>query len=315
MNARQIVVGFDGSESSRVALTWAMRAAKARSLPVLVVHAGVAAVASVGASPTMAEGSHDALMQAERRMVDEALHEAHREVPGVAVEATIVTGLPADALLRLLDSTEMLVVGSRGLGSFAEILVGSTSLQVATHAPCPVVVVRSQDYTEPGTEAGRVVVGVDGSDHSAQAVEFAFDEAARCGCGLTAIYAWEIPSFQAYGWLSAPPPENVVPMYEREARRTLAEAMAGWPEKYPDVDVRRVTAHAAPLPALVAASAGAEVVVVGSRGAGGFRTLLLGSVGHGLLHHAHCPVAVVHRASAAEASEAGEAGEAGAERS
>jgi len=160
MNARQIVVGFDGSESSRLALTWAMRAAKARELPVLVAHAGIAAVASVGGSLTLAEDSHDALMQAERTMVQEALHEARREVPGVDVESTIVTGLPADALLRVLDHAEMLVVGSRGLGSFAALLVGSTSLQVATHAACPVVVVRSLDYyrSQPSSRSIEKVV-------------------------------------------------------------------------------------------------------------------------------------------------------------
>ena len=304
MNARQIVVGFDGSESSRVALTWAMRAAKAHGLPVLVAHVGVAGIASVGASTTLAEGSHDALMQAERRMVEEALHEAHREVPGVTVESTIVTGLPADALLRLLDSAEMLVVGSRGLGTFTQLLVGSTSVQVATHAPCPVVVVRSTDYVEPGTEAGRVVVGVDGSDCSAEALDFAFEEASRRGCGLTALYAWEVPSFQAYGWLSTPPPDSMLATYERQAHRTLSEALAGWTEKYPEVDVRKVTSHATPVAALVAASAGAEELVVGSRGSGGFRSLLLGSVGHGVLHHAHCPVAVVHRASATAGGQA-----------
>jgi nucleotide-binding universal stress UspA family protein len=87
----------------------------------------------------------------------------------------------------------------------------------------------------------------------------------------------------------------VLPLYEREASRLLAEALAGWTEKFPDVDVRQVTAHEAPVAALVTASAGAEVVVIGSRGAGGFRALLLGSVGHDVLHRAHCPVAVVHR--------------------
>ena len=295
MNARKIVVGFDGSESSRVALTWAMRAAKVRAVPLLLAHAGFAGVASVGASATSADDSHDALTQAERTMVTAAIHEAHREVPGVEVESTIVTGLPADALLRLLDGAEMLVVGSRGCGGFAEVLLGSTSLQVATHATCPVVVIRSVDHVEPGPDAGRVLVGVDGSDSSTQALEFAFEEASLRACGLTAIYAWDVPSFQAYGWLSVPQPDSVLPAYEREASRLLAEALAGWTEKFPDVDVRRVTAHAAPVAALVADSAGAEVVVVGSRGLGGFRSLLLGSVGHGVLHHAHCPVAVVHR--------------------
>jgi len=295
MNARQIVVGFDGSESSRLALTWAMRAAKARGVPVLLAHAGFAGIGSVAAAATLADDSHDALMQAERAMVASAVHEAHREVPGVEVEQKIVTGLPADALLRLLDGAEMLVVGSRGLGGLAELLLGSTSLQVATHATCPVVVVRSLEYIEPGPQHGRVVVGVDGSHSATDAVEFAFQEASLRGVGLTAIYAWDVPSFQAYGWLAVPQPDSVLPVYEREAGLLLAEALAGWTEKYPDVEVRRILQRSPAVSALVAAAAGAEVLVVGSRGAGGFRKLVLGSVGHGVLHHAKCPVAVVHR--------------------
>jgi nucleotide-binding universal stress UspA family protein len=297
MNARQIVVGFDGSESSRLALTWAMRAAKARRLPVLLAHVGVAGIASVGASHTLSEGTHDALMQAEQAMLTAATHEARRETPGVEVTSTIVTGIPVDALLGVLTDAELVVVGSRGLGAFTELLVGSTSLQLATYAPCPVVVVRSSEYVPPGAEAGRVVVGVDGSSGSAQALEFAFQEASLRGCGLTAVYAWEVPSVEAYGWLRVPPPENILPVYERDARRVLAESLAGWTEKFPDVDVHRLAVHAAPVAALVAASAGAEVVVVGSRGMGGFRSLLIGSVGHGVLHHAHCPVAVVRRSN------------------
>ncbi len=293
MNARQVVVGFDGSESSRLALTWAMRAAKARRLPVLIAHVGVAGIASVGASHVLAEGTHDALMQAEQAMLSQATHEARLETPGVEVSSTIVTGIPVDALLGLLGDAELVVVGSRGLGSFTEILVGSTSLQLATYAPCPVIVVRSTDYVAPGPHAGRIVVGVDGSSGSAQALELAFEEASLRGCGLTAVYAWEVPSFEAYGWLSVPPPQNVLPMYERDARLVLAESLAGWAEKFPDVDVHRGAVHAGPLAALVAASAGAELLVVGSRGLGGFRSLLLGSVGHSVLHYAHCPVAVV----------------------
>jgi nucleotide-binding universal stress UspA family protein len=294
MNTRKIVVGYDGSESSSLALTWAMHAGKARGLPVLLAHVGVAGIASVGASPVLAEGTHDALMRAEHEMVTKAEHQARLEVPGVEVSSRILSGLPADALLGVLDDAEVLVVGSRGLGSFAEVLIGSTSLQVATHATCPVVVIRSLDYVEPGPEAGRVVVGVDGSSASAGALDLAFEEASLRGCGLTAVYAWEIPAFQAYGWLSVPPPDNVVPVYEREATKVLAEALAGWTEKYPDVDVRQVTVEATPAEALVNSSAGAEVVVVGSRGAGGFRQLLLGSVSHALLHRSLCPVAVVH---------------------
>jgi nucleotide-binding universal stress UspA family protein len=295
MNARQVVVGYDGSKSSELALTWAMRTAKARRLPVLIAHVGVAGIASVGASRILAEGTHDALMQAEQAMLTEAAEQARRATPGVEVSGTVVTGSPADALLAVAADAELVVVGSRGLGSVAEILVGSTGQQLATYAPCPVVVVRSTGGVAAGPAAGRVVVGVDGSRHSELALEFAFEEASVRGCGLTALLAWEIPSVETYGWLRVPPPQNLLPIYETDARRLLAESLGGWSEKFPDVDVRRLVVHAAPVAALVAASAGAEAVVVGSRGMGGFRSLLLGSVSHAVLHHAQCPVVVVRR--------------------
>jgi nucleotide-binding universal stress UspA family protein len=303
MNAHKIVVGYDGSDSSKVAVEYALRTAAGRGGSVLIAHVAFAGISSVGATPVVATSSHDALMVSERKLLDDAVRDAAAEAPGVDVQSTIVVGRPAPALLGLLDDADLLVLGSRGLGAFAELMVGSTSVQLAGHAPCPVVVVRPTGYLPLGSEVGQVVVGVDGSTGSAAALAYAFEEASWRGCGLTAIAAWEVPAFEAYGWMSAPPPKDVLPVYEREARRTLAESLAGWSEKYPEVEVRRRSVHASPLAALVNASAGARLVVVGSRGSGGFRSLLLGSVGHSLLHHAHCPVALVPRAEGAPVGE------------
>jgi nucleotide-binding universal stress UspA family protein len=302
MTAHHVVVGYDGSESSKLALTFGLREARKRGCPLQIAHVGLAGISTVGASPVSAVTSHDKLMVAERALVQAAEDEAREEAPGVDVMSRIVTGPPARALLELLDEAELVVVGSRGLGSFAALMVGSTSRQLAAHAPCPVVVVRSTGYLPLGAEAGRVVVGVDGSNGSERAVAFAFEEAALRHCGLTAISAWEVPSFEAYGWMTAPTTEDILPVYEHEARRMLAEGLAGWGEKYPEVEVRRISVHGNPVAELVNASAGAQLVVVGSRGAGGFRSLLLGSVSDAVLRHAHSAVAVIPHGSADQAA-------------
>jgi nucleotide-binding universal stress UspA family protein len=134
-------------------------------------------------------------------------------------------------------------------------------------------------------------VGVDGSPASDSALGFAFEEASLRGTGLTVVHAWTMP-------VSTGPGDILPLVYDidevnAEETRLLAETVAGWQEKYPDVRVHRVVAHGAPAHELVQRSAGAELLVVGSRGRGGFRGLLLGSVSQAAIHHAQCPVAVV----------------------
>jgi nucleotide-binding universal stress UspA family protein len=160
--------------------------------------------------------------------------------------------------------------------------------QVAQHAPCPVVVVR-----EPANPAqDRVVVGVDGSADAQRAIGFAFDIAARNNAPLTALYGW--PERRP-GTVSARSP-RLGAIGERidAGERLLAESLAGWAEKYPDVSVIGEAVPVRPARLLVDASEQAALVVVGSRGRGGFAALLLGSVSRAVLHHARCAVAVVH---------------------
>jgi nucleotide-binding universal stress UspA family protein len=145
----------------------------------------------------------------------------------------------------------------------------------------------------PGSEAGRIVVGVDGSQSSERALATAFEESSLRGVGLTAIQAWTQPYFDMPGSGASVPDSVVVDSFRGEEMRWLSEQLAGWREKYPDVDLRQVVQQGSPGGVISAASAGAELVVVGSRGRGGFKTLLLGSVSHAVLHHAHCPVMVV----------------------
>ncbi|MGJ7439702.1 universal stress protein [Aquipuribacter sp. MA13-6] len=209
---------------------------------------------------------------------------------GVGYAAHVVAADAATAILDVArrEQADLVVVGSRGLGGFLGLLLGSVSVKVASHAPCPVVVVRSRDDDDrPAGGPARVVVGVDGSDVSALAVGFAFETAARRGLALTAVRAWEAPAPMDPALLS------FLPKVEEEEMRELVASLAGERRRFPDVDVRVELVNGHPAQALVAASDEAEVVVVGSRGRGGLAGMLLGSVSQAVLQHAHGPVAVV----------------------
>jgi nucleotide-binding universal stress UspA family protein len=173
------------------------------------------------------------------------------------------------------------------------LLIGSVAVDLAAHASCPVVVVRGPepDYTAPRPEP--VVVGVDGSPTSEAAVAFAFEAAALQNVPLVAVHVW-------HDLLVDPTMAPLLDwdVVESDEREVLAERLAGWTAKYPDVPVRRLVACDRPGRALVDESGRAQLVVVGSRGRGGFRGMLLGSVSQALLHHAHCPVAVVRAVDA-----------------
>jgi nucleotide-binding universal stress UspA family protein len=295
MVTKGVVVGYDGSQCSRAALAWGMREAGNRGLPLLIAHAGYTPTAPIAGFVTMVETDTEALGVAAEEMLALAMGQVRRDAPALEVLTAVVPGPVVPVLLKLMDGAELGVVGTRGLSTFHELLVGSTSLQLAAHAPCPLVVVRSSGSEEPGPEAGRVVVGVDGSTGAAAAIAFAFEEASMRGCGLTAMSVWQVPSFDSYGWGSVADDRGDRALFQRAMGRRLSEGMAGWAEKYADVDVRESLVHGEVAAALVKASNGAEMVVVGSRGRGGFKSLVLGSVSHAVLHHAHSTVAVVRQ--------------------
>ena len=291
---KPVVVGYDGTHTSREALVWALTSAEQRGLDVTVVHVlTVPTAVAPGYGMTAVSDPADFRPFADG-LLREAVELAAQVAPGREVTTRLVTGYPASGLLSTLEEADRVVLGSRGLGTFSELLLGSVSLELASRAPCPVVVIRPRAETlPPSPDAGRVVVGVDGSEASAYALGLAFEEASLRGVGLTVLHAWSQPYFELPG-KGGPVPESVlVDTFEGEELRWLSEELAGWQEKYPDVDVRRAVRHGGAVGVIAAASAGAELVVVGSRGRGGFRTLLLGSISHGVLHHAHCPVMVV----------------------
>jgi nucleotide-binding universal stress UspA family protein len=290
-NGKPVVVGIDASDASRSALDWAIGTAAAHHSGLLLIHTWAV---PVPASPMAGAPLADPAPFEQAAVATLADAVDHAKAAGAEVESRLVSGPAATALLAAAEDAAMLVLGSRGLGGFSELMLGSTSVQVATHAPCPVVVMRPHADVAGGPEANRIVVGIDGSRMSEPAIEFAFSEASFRGTGLTAMHVWNAPSLDAPG---VPVPIDLVAEdVVDEELRTLAESLGGFRDRYPDVDVRQYVIHGKAAPALVTATVGAHLLVVGSRGRGGFRSLLLGSTSHAVLHHAYCPVAVVRAA-------------------
>ncbi|MEV0648009.1 universal stress protein [Phytomonospora sp. NPDC050363] len=257
-----VVVGVDGSECSQLAVDFAAREAAWHERELRIVHAFIWPLMRV---PTGTAGLRE---QAEK-WLSEAAGSAASTAPGVIVTTAVVTGAAGAVLLDAARTAGMLVVGSRGLGGFGRLLLGSVGSQAASYAPCPVVIVR--DAPSPD---GPVFVGVDGSAPSEAAVGFAFAEAEVRKAPLVAVHGFG----------------GEVSDYERHL---LAESLGGFAGRYPEVslDIRFVDGE--PAKALLAASEEASLLVVGSRGRGGFKGLLLGSVSQAAVQHAACPVAVL----------------------
>ncbi|MFI6270836.1 universal stress protein [Micromonospora zamorensis] len=282
-----VVVAVDGSTSAMEAVRVAAREAVTRGRPLRVVHAFIWALYGVSLEPAPGAPANAGFRRQAEQLVAEAVTEACKVAPELAVTGAIVEGAPTPMLLVEARDAALLVLGSRGLGGFGGLLIGSVAVQVSARADCPVLVVKGEARAD-----GPVLVGVDGSDLSAQALGFAFEEASLRGTDLVAVHAWIIPAAPS----DLLPIANDVEALIAEEERVLAEAIAGWSERYPDVPVRRRVAYGAPARMLVEESATAQLTVVGARGRGALAGMLLGSVSHTVLHHSHSPVVIVrHR--------------------
>jgi len=284
--AAPVVVGVDGSDSSLVAVDLAAREAALRKRPLCIVHAFIWPYLHVPLGPSPYGPPDGGLRHQAERILADAYARAHAAAPDVQVDAELITGEAAAVLRQRSHTAALLVVGDRGLGGFTGLIIGSVAVQLAAHATCPVIVTRGT--ADP---AAPVLLGVDGSPANDPAVGFAFEEAALRGVPLIAMHTWTHPVSSGPGDM-LPVVYNVADVQAEEAR-VLAEALAGWHEKYPDVVVHRELTHASARKALIDATRRAQFVVVGTRGRGGFTGLLLGSVSQAVLHHAVCPVAVV----------------------
>jgi nucleotide-binding universal stress UspA family protein len=290
----QVVVGVDGSAAAIAAVRWAAATAAARDLLLRIVHV-------IDFSPTGFSGapyieSAKVFEWAEedgRVMLSDAAAAARAVAPDVEIETALVPAGGSHWFVEESARAHMIVLGASGSGRIGGALLGSTPVVVASHGRCPVVVVRGE---EPDATAP-VVVGVDGSPVGERALAAAFEEAAQRNVPLVAVHVWSDVKVGTFS--GADRAELIDPRaFEESEQVLLAERLSGYCEQYPDVVVHREVYIDGPRAHLQAWSEKAQLVVVGSRGRGGFTGLLLGSTSNGLIREAQCPVMVVRPESA-----------------
>ena len=282
---RPVVVGVDGSGSAYRAVEWAAAEAARRGVALRLVSAFSWTTSD---HPVRHDGRvaqyRDQLLEAARHRLSRAARIAEDTSPGIETAPQVEIGAPIEVLGSEARRAQLLVLGDRGLGGVTGLVLGSVAVALAARGACPVVIVRGETRNTDGP----VVVGTDGSPISEAALGFAFDAAAVRGAELVALHAWSPTAVD----------KALEPMMDWDAvadeeDAVLAERLSGWGQKYPQITVRRSVVRDGAARALVDASRGAQLVVVGSRGRGNAAGLLVGSVSHGVLHAAHCPVAIV----------------------
>ncbi|MFD5002732.1 universal stress protein [Streptomyces mutabilis] len=286
---RPITAGVDGSQESLAALAWAAREAVRREAPLRVVHAW-----RFRPQDTVGAGDRDAQERSVRDAVAESVRTVTERHPELTVDTEVREADDAvAALLAAGADADALVLGSRGHGAVVGFLLGSVGQQVIAEATRPVVLVRDGD--EAATEAaGReVVVGQQGEpEDSADVIGFAFEAAAARGATVRAVRAWTLPTVFTYspGSMALADEAGGLEQYERKA---LGEALGPWRERFPDVPVIEHVEMGSAGQVLLSVAGGAQLVVVGRRARRTAVGARIGSVAHGVLHHADCPVAVV----------------------
>ncbi|ALL79625.1 hypothetical protein AD006_31025 (plasmid) [Pseudonocardia sp. EC080610-09] len=280
----EVVVGVDGSAPALAAVRWAAVEAERRAAPLRLV--GViewSAYRPPVAAGVLNEREKDVLVEHIRTELTGAATQAHVLAPELTVSHTIVVGSPKRALHTEAQNAQLLVLGSRGRGGFTGLLLGSVSMALSATSPCPLVVVRG-----PGVDDGPVVVGVDGSEAGALALQYAVGAAAALDTSVLAIRAWSHDRIDPFvldllGWHGV----------EDDERDHLEKSVQPARVTHPDVTIDTQLVRGHPAQALLDAALGARMLVVGSRGNGGLAGLLVGSISRTVLHHVHCPVAVL----------------------
>ncbi|TMR90765.1 universal stress protein [Nonomuraea basaltis] len=271
-----VVIGCDTSPSAQEALRWGAAEAAARKVPLTVCRAwewpyhewpGELVPLELARRPA-------------QRLVKEAAAWARRLCPEVPVNTLTDRGLPAGILTELSRDAELIVVGTRGYGGLGGLVAGSVSTHVASHADCPVIVTRGRPDER---DVHEVVVGFDGSPPSVAALGFAAMEAHRLAAPLKALIAYRERGSDA--GMQEP---------RIEAQGLAWRELISWQRRYPELQADAEFVDEPARPALLEAAQKARLLVVGARGLGEIRGLLLGSVSQAMLHHAPCPVAVVH---------------------
>ncbi|HET8589949.1 MAG TPA: universal stress protein [Nakamurella sp.] len=290
-----VVVGVDGSDPSTLAVRWAARAAARSHLPLSLVHAVPPMPPDrYAAAGLYVESLRKAADAAGERVLGEATKVAVEVIPGQPIRVWSEVGHPVEILARASATAHLVAIGATGHAGLVELLAGSTALELPARAHSPVVVVRSRPDGSVAS-AGPVVVGVAGAELDDPAVEFAFAFASREGAELVAVHSWSDSPLPDYDRLTGLR-DQWDAIFERE-RRLLAERMAGYRERYPDVPVRPTVVYDRPARALLAESRNAQLVVVGTRGRGILAGALLGSTSRAVVKASECPVAVLRRYS------------------
>ncbi|MFB6813480.1 universal stress protein [Streptomyces sp. NPDC056347] len=274
-----LVVGIDPLRDGQLALAWATDEAHRRRLPLRLV---VAVPPLREAQLVDDTPRHRAQTRAGTEALRIATDRARARHPDVSIGSDLLDGAPATVVSGLAQEAAMIVLGSRHLSRTEEFLsAGSLVVPVTAQARCPVVVVGDSEHSTQ--DSPYLVVGVDGSEPSRCALALAFEEADLRRCGLRAVAVWQPPVFFRHTDGAS---------FQAE-RRMLAETTAGWSERYPDIRITHEVLVGSPVEMLAEAAEHALAVVVGRRGRGGYMGMRLGSVVHGLLHRAHCPVITV----------------------
>jgi nucleotide-binding universal stress UspA family protein len=284
-----IVVGVDGSPASMAAVDWAARDAAMRNVPLTLVHVASGLAGTWPQMPTL-PGFGEWQRRRGSEIFDDAIRIADSATPGTGasrVETEMYYSATIPTLVDMSKEAELIVVGSRGHSAIGSLL-GSVSAGLVQHAHCPVAVIHDEAPLMPHPAQAPVLVGIDGSPTSELATAIAFDEASRRHVDLIALHAWgdaRLVEFPGMDW----------PAMESSEDEVLAERLAGWQDRYPDVQVRRHVVCDRPAQQLNEHSEAAQLVVLGSHGRGGFAGMLLGSVSSAVVQSARIPVVVARQ--------------------
>jgi len=274
-----VVVGYDGSTESGLAVDWSAAEASRRGKPLVVLHAAAYRQPNVVLAGT--DGLRSEVREASQKVAEEGAERARKSATGITVEAKAdLRGAPA-AMQELSNEAALVVVGNRGFGRVKGVLLGSVAFAVSAHANSPVVVVRGEADSLPGPSRP-IVVGVDGSAGSNVAVDHAANVAAQVGPELHVVAAWEPP--QPHPWSTSE---------YRTAAEFAEQAAEGVSIQHPGLVVQQSVPEGRPELVLAEASSEAGLVVVGARGRGDLASLLLGSVSRGVIHRSECPVEII----------------------
>lgn len=296
VEATDVVVAVDGSPASNNAVRWAANTAAKRGVPLRLASSYTLPQFLYSEGMVPPQELYDDLQRETLSTIDDAREIALSVNPDLLIGHAVAEGSPIDMLLEMSRDAAMIVMGSRGLGGLSGMVLGSVSGAVVSHASCPVVVVREDNPVNDENKYGPVVVGVDGSEVSRRATEVAFQEAQARGAELIAVHTWIDSQVQAPGAGFAIT-EDRWEEVRTEKSELLDNYLRELGEAYPGVQMGKIITRDRPVRALTEAAEGAQLLVTGSHGRGGFKGMLLGSTSRALLQSAPCPMMVVRPSS------------------